>query len=269
MKKILVLGCSGSGKSTFSEKLHSLVDLPLYHLDNIWWKEDKTHISRDEFDEKLDVLINKDSWIIDGDYSRTYEVRIQACDTIFFLDYGEEVCKKGINERLGRKRKDIPWVEYDIDPVLMKQIEEYETDNKPVLLSLFAKYPDKKVIVLRSREEADNWLIRNLVIGLNVKGKIDRPIGSAHPDYPELIYPINYGYVEGMMGGDGEEQDVYVFGLAEPVDRFEGKVIAVYHRTDDNEDKWIVSIDGKDYSDEEILKTIEFQEKYFKGELIR
>ncbi|MBQ3295234.1 MAG: inorganic diphosphatase [Erysipelotrichaceae bacterium] len=104
---------------------------------------------------------------------------------------------------------------------------------------------------------------------MNVKGKIDRPIGSAHPDYPELIYPINYGYVEGMMGGDGEEQDVYVFGLAEPVDRFEGKVIAVYHRTDDNEDKWIVSIDGKDYSDEEILKTIEFQEKYFKGELIR
>lgn len=103
----------------------------------------------------------------------------------------------------------------------------------------------------------------------NVKGKIDRPIGSAHPRHPEMIYPINYGYVEGIIAGDGENQDAYVLGTDEPLFDFEGKVIAVYHRFNDAEDKWIVSLDGKDYSDEEILNAIHFQEQYFEGELIR
>ena len=107
----------------------------------------------------------------------------------------------------------------------------------------------------------------NDIIGKTVKGIIDRPIGSHHPDYPDLIYPINYGYVEGIMAKDNEEQDVYVLGTDKPIETFEGKVIAIYHRYNDIEDKWIVSIDGNDYSDEEILKAISFQERYFKGEL--
>ena len=107
------------------------------------------------------------------------------------------------------------------------------------------------------------------VIGTIVKGHIDRPLGSTHPDYPDMIYPINYGYVDGVFAADGEEQDVYVFGTNEPVETFAGKVIAVYHRTNDNEDKWIVSLDGTDYSDEDILSAIEFQEQYFEGELLR
>jgi adenylate kinase family enzyme len=109
MRKVLVLGCSGSGKSTFAVRLHNLSGLPLYHLDNVWWKADRTHISRDEFDIKLEQLVNLDNWIIDGDYSRTYERRIAACDTIYFLDYGQEACMRGITERVGRKRGDIPW----------------------------------------------------------------------------------------------------------------------------------------------------------------
>ena len=107
------------------------------------------------------------------------------------------------------------------------------------------------------------------IIGKVVSGKIDRPIGSCHPRHSDMIYPINYGYVSGIIAGDGDEQDVYVFGTAEPIQSFEGKVIAVYHRTNDVEDKWIVSLDGSDYSDEEILKAIHFQEQYFEGELIR
>ena len=109
----------------------------------------------------------------------------------------------------------------------------------------------------------------NSIIGKTVKGKIDRPIGSHHPDYPDLIYPINYGYVEGVIAKDNEEQDVYVLGTDRPLGSFTGKVIAVYHRYNDVEDKWIVSIDGRDYSDEEILEAIDFQEKYFKGQLQR
>ncbi len=155
MKKIVVLGCSGSGKSTFAVQLHNITKLPLYHLDNIWWKSDRTHISRDEFDRKLDDLVNRDSWIIDGDYSRTYEKRIAACDTVFFLDYGEEVCMKGIIDRIGKERKDIPWTENKLDPELVKLVKDYETENKPLLMELFNKYSDKDIIVFHSREEAN------------------------------------------------------------------------------------------------------------------
>ena len=107
------------------------------------------------------------------------------------------------------------------------------------------------------------------IIGAVVTGTVDRPLGSAHPNYPDMIYPINYGYVDGIFASDGEEQDVYILGVDEPLKAFTGKVIAVYHRTNDIEDKWIVSVDGKDYSDEEILKRIEFQEKYYEGILLR
>lgn len=107
------------------------------------------------------------------------------------------------------------------------------------------------------------------IIGSIVTGTVDRPLGSAHPNYLDMIYPINYGYVDGVYAPDGEEQDVYIFGADEPLDTYTGTVIAVYHRTNDNEDKWIVSIDGKDYSDEEILEKIDFQEKYYKGILLR
>ena len=107
------------------------------------------------------------------------------------------------------------------------------------------------------------------IIGETVSGIIDRPIGSHHPDYPDLIYPINYGYVEGVIAGDGDYQDAYVLGTDKPLQSFEGKVIAVYHRINDVEDKWIVSLDGCDYSDEEILQAIHFQEKYFEGKLLR
>ncbi len=107
------------------------------------------------------------------------------------------------------------------------------------------------------------------VIGTLVKGIIDRPVGSHHPEYTEMIYPVNYGYVEGVFAGDGAEQDVYVLGTDRPLLSFEGKVIAVYHRFNDDEDKWIVSLDGKDYTDAEILEKIGFQEKYFEGKLFR
>jgi inorganic pyrophosphatase len=111
--------------------------------------------------------------------------------------------------------------------------------------------------------------MRQHILGLTVTGKIDRPLGSSHPDYPDLVYKINYGFVDGIMGGDGQEQDAYILGANEPLESFEGKVIAIYHRTHDVEDKWIVSLDDKIYSDEEILQAIQFQEQYYEGILVR
>lgn len=160
-KKIIILGCPGSGKSTLARNLQSKTGLPLYHLDNIWWKPDRTHISRDEFDEKLEALLREDAWIIDGDYSRTYEVRFAACDTVIFLDYDEEECMKGICSRIGEERTDIPWTESSIDPELVAEVRNYRSEKRPVILSLIEKYPGKQVLIFKSREEAQRWLSEN------------------------------------------------------------------------------------------------------------
>lgn len=96
---------------------------------------------------------------------------------------------------------------------------------------------------------------------------IDRPLGSVHPKYPDLIYQINYGYIEGMIAGDGEYQDAYIIGIDYPLEIFEGKVIAVIHRLNDVEDKYVVCDINKTYTLEEIKKAVEFQEKYFEIEI--
>lgn len=105
------------------------------------------------------------------------------------------------------------------------------------------------------------------IIGKTVRGTVDRPLGSAHPRHPEMVYPINYGYVDGIYAGDGMEQDVYLFGTEEPLEKFEGRVIAVWRRFDDAEDKWIVSLDGEEVAAEKILGDIFFQEQFFYGKL--
>ena len=156
--KIIVLGCSGSGKSTFAKRLHACTGLPLIHLDNIWWKPDRTHISRDEFDQQLTVLLQGGKWIIDGDYSRTYEARFRACDTIIFLDYSEKECMNGIMDRVGKSRTDIPWVERQIDPELVELVRHYSRDNRPILYSLMEKYPEKQALIFKTRAQADEWL---------------------------------------------------------------------------------------------------------------
>ena len=157
-RKIIVLGCPGSGKSCFAGKLHELTGLPLIHLDNVWWRHDRTHLSRDEFDLKLAEIIQGDRWILDGDYSRTYEVRFQSCDTVIFLDYSLDECMKGITERVGKKRADIPWIEKNLDPELVKQVQDYAGNNRPRIYSLIEKYSEKNKLIFKTRSEADDWI---------------------------------------------------------------------------------------------------------------
>ncbi len=92
---------------------------------------------------------------------------------------------------------------------------------------------------------------------------VDRPMGSAHPEYPELIYPVNYGYVEGIPAPDGEEQDAYILGVDLPLPRFTGELIAILHRADDCEEKWVVAPAGLCFTPEEILTAVSFQEHFF------
>ena len=156
--RILILGCPGSGKSTFARALAARTGLPVVHLDNIWWRADGTHISREEFDRALAELLAGEKWIMDGDYSRTYEVRIRACDTAIFLDYPEDVCMAGITARVGQDRPDMPWTESTLDPELVAQVQSYRRDQRPQVLSLLQRYPDKQSLIFTGREEAARWL---------------------------------------------------------------------------------------------------------------
>ena len=103
------------------------------------------------------------------------------------------------------------------------------------------------------------------MIGKTVRVIVDRPKGSRHPEYPEMIYPINYGYIEGIMAADGEEQDAYILGVDEPISEFVGRVIAVIHRADDVEDKWVVADEKSRYTEEEIRDLTYFQEQFFQS----
>ena len=156
--RILILGSSGSGKSTFAKKLAELTGLPLIHLDNVWWKADRTHISREEFDLRLTEILQGEKWIIDGDYSRTWEPRIAACDTAIFLDYSEEECMAGITGRVGQARTDIPWTEQELDPELVELVRSYRETKRPELLALLDRYPEKLVIIFTTRAGGDEWL---------------------------------------------------------------------------------------------------------------
>lgn len=157
MNRIIVIGCPGSGKSRFSRALHNSTGIPLYHLDMMYWKADKTTVEKSVFLERLRAVIEKDRWIIDGNYSSTMEQRMAACDTVIFLDYPTEVCLAGIKERQGKPRSDMPWTENGEDTEFLEYIKSYNSLQRPHVLALLDKYSDKKIIVFKSRAQADRF----------------------------------------------------------------------------------------------------------------
>lgn len=106
------------------------------------------------------------------------------------------------------------------------------------------------------------------MIGEFVKVTVDRPLGSYHPEHKDMYYPINYGYIEGIIAPDGEEQDAYILGVDEPVKEFKGKIIAIIRRSDDVEEKWVVAPEGAEYTADEIMKQVEFTEKFYDSTVI-
>ena len=106
------------------------------------------------------------------------------------------------------------------------------------------------------------------MIGDLVTVTVDRPLGSYHPEYEDLYYPVNYGYIQGIMAPDGEEQDAYILGVRQAVETFTGRVIAVSRRQDDVEEKWVVVPEGVSFSKEEIRAQVAFQERYFQYEIM-
>lgn len=105
-------------------------------------------------------------------------------------------------------------------------------------------------------------------LGKIVKVTMDRPLGSTHPKHG-FVYPVNYGYIPNTISGDGEELDAYVLGEHKPLETFEGRVIAIVHRLNDDDDKLVVMADGRNYTDDQIRALVEFQEQWFESEILR
>lgn len=267
-KKIIVIGCSGAGKSTFSKKLTKIIDTPLYNLDTFYWKADATHISRGELIEKQKDVFKTENWIIDGNFRNTLEMRVEQAELIFFFDIPKETCIDGVKNR--NNRDEIPCV-LPVNDELIDFINNFDRDVKPMILNLLEKYQDKKVITFHSRSEADEYL-ENLkiytLLGKKVTVIVDRPIGSCHPKYNEMIYPINYGYIDGEIAPDGEEQDAYILGIKKPLKQYTEKVIAIIHRINDIEDKLVVADESGNFTKEDIKNQVMFQEQYFDFEII-
>jgi len=124
----------------------------------MYWNADKTTAEKSVFLERLSAVLEKDEWIIDGNYGSTMELRMAACDTVFFLDYPLDVCLGGIKERRGKPRSDMPWIETEEDAEFIEFIKNYNEQQKPKVLELLKKYDDKNIIIFKSREQADAFL---------------------------------------------------------------------------------------------------------------
>ena len=144
MKKVLILGCPGAGKSTFARKLRDKTGLPLYYLDMIWHKPDRTTITKQEFDAKLSEIIKQEEWIIDGNY-------------VFFLDLPTNVCLAGVEGRIGSEREDMPWQEEELSAEFRNFIINFSRDEIPEINEMLRKYKNKNIIIFKSREEIDAW----------------------------------------------------------------------------------------------------------------
>ena len=160
-QKIIVIGSPGAGKSTFARKLRDLTGLPLFYLDMLWHKPDKTNISRDEFDTKLHEILMQEQWIIDGNYQRTLEMRLKACDTVFFLDFPLDVCLAGAQARIGKAREEMPWIENEFDEEFRQDILEFPKVKLPKIYEMLERYREnKKIVIFKSREEVDAFILK-------------------------------------------------------------------------------------------------------------
>ena len=159
IKRIMVIGSPGAGKSTFTRKLQQKINLPIVYLDRLFWKADKTTVSPEEFTQKIEKALSKPKWIMDGNYSNyLFDKRLNRCDTVFFLDYDVQTCLDGVRSRRGMQRPDMPWIEEKEDPEFMDYIRAFPVKQKLKIIMALSQHPHVKIYHFKKRTEANQFL---------------------------------------------------------------------------------------------------------------
>ena len=163
MERILIIGCSGSGKSRLARKLGQKLGLPVIHLDQLWWTENWQNVTVEEFDSRLAMALNMDRWIIDGNYSRTMGVRLSQCDTVIYLDFSRWACLLGMCQRLlssrGKTRPDMPaGCPERFSWEFVKWIWDFNKNNRVRNYTYLAKAKHAKSVLLKNRKEVQRFL---------------------------------------------------------------------------------------------------------------
>ena len=160
------MGCPGSGKSTLAKKLAKEYNLPLIHLDSIYWRKNWTNISEEEFDKKLEEEMSKDSWIIDGNYNRTITRRIEKSDTIIYLDYSRLTCIIGVIKRIIKYRKVVRsdmgegcFEKFDLE--FFKFIWNFNKENRKKYYDILSKLESKREFIIKSRRELNKITLKD------------------------------------------------------------------------------------------------------------
>ncbi|WP_196001244.1 DNA topology modulation protein [Clostridium sp. 1001271B_151109_B4] len=163
MEKIIVVGCGGAGKSTFSRELSNKLDIPVYHLDKLFWNEGWIETPKAEFNKKIEKVINKDKWIIDGNYIRTIDIRAKKADTIIFINMPTYICLYRIFKRRfmyrGKSRPDMAeGCPEGIDIEFFKWVLSYNKKIRPEILKKLSLYKEKDIIILNGKKEVRKFL---------------------------------------------------------------------------------------------------------------
>ena len=163
MERILIIGCSGSGKSRLARKLGQKLGLPVIHLDQLWWTENWQNVTVEEFDSRLAMALNMDRWIIDGNYSRTMGVRLSQCDTVIYLDFSSWACLLGMCQRLlssrGKTRPDMSaGCPERFSWEFVKWIWDFNKNNRVRNYTYLAQAKHAQSVVLKNRREVKAFL---------------------------------------------------------------------------------------------------------------
>lgn len=163
MKRIILIGCPGSGKSTMALKIHEITGLPAVHLDRLWWLPGWQETTKEDFDQKLLQELEKPEWIIDGNFSRTLPKRLEYSDTVVFLDYPRRVCLWGVVKRVmrsyGKSRPDMgEGCPERFDLSFLRYIWHFRKKNEQRYLEMLKELNGQEVVILRSRREGERWL---------------------------------------------------------------------------------------------------------------
>lgn len=286
MKNIIhIYGASGSGTSTLGRKISEELGYKFMDTDDYFWlptdpqyttkrnKEERLALMKKDIAENKNVVISG-SLVDWGDelipmftlvvrIVTDTEIRIERLKNREKQKFGNRIMPGG--DMYTNHMEFIEWArDYDTGSVDMRSKAKHDEWEK--LLRC------KQIVLDGAGDLEENFKAIqaeiNSVIGRTVTVTIDRPLGSYHPKHKKMYYPINYGYVEGIMAPDGEEQDAYILGVDEAMDKFTGKIIAIVHRKDDLEEKWVVAPENVTFTKEEIREQIYFQEQYFDSEIV-